>query len=368
MRIVHIVQRYVPAIGGAETHVRAVAEEQARRGHEVTVVTTGERREEARLGGVRVVRFPTRHWRGDYLFPPWLPMPGARAFIEDAKPDLIHAHSYRFATIEVGAQASRAISVPLIVTAHGFYPPESGIVSASRALYDRLRGKRALAQAARCVAVTSHEIDHYARLGVERARIDVVPNGLPESAFVPGDGAAFRKRHSLEGPIVLFLARLAHDKGVRDLARAAALVPDATFAFCGRDAGEEKALRSLAGPNVRVLGPVDEPRDAYAACDIFCLPSHYEAFGIVLAEAMAQTRPVVSTRAGGIPDVVGEAGVLVAPRDPRALAEAIQTLLANARRRRELGEIGCERAKRYRWTSVVDELEEVYRRAAAALG
>ena len=367
MRILHVVQRYAPDVGGAETHVRAVAEEQARRGHEVTVATSqpgGAPREE-RLSGVRVVRFPARHWPGDYLFPPWLPMRGLREFLVGQRPDVYHAHAYRFATVEEAAHASRATGAPLVVTAHGFYPPENAAIALSRAVYDRTRGRRALAQAARCVAVTTHEREHYARLGIDPARVDVVPNGLPESAFVRGDGPAFRKAHGLDGPLVVFLARLAHDKGVRDLVRAAALVPEATFALCGRDAGEERAARRLATPNVRFLGPVADPRAAYAAADAFCLPSHYEAFGIVLAEAMAQGIPVLSTTAGGIPEVVGDAGVLVPPRDPRALADALRALLADAPRRRALSEAGRARARRYLWTDVVTQLDEVYARAAS---
>lgn len=391
-------QRYHPALGGAETHVRSVAEEQARRGHDVTVATSRATGEAAakrgrgrgahdasseRVGGVRaaasgasedpdvpagtprIVRFHARHWRGDYLFPPWLPMKGLAGFIEREKPDVLHAHSYRFHTIEAAAKASRAAGIPLVVTAHGFYPPESAAVRLSRAVYDAMRGRRALAQASRCIAVTAHEVEHYAKLGVLRDRVAIVPNGIPESAFEPGHGDAFRKAHGLEGPLVLFLARLAHDKGVRDLARAAKQVPDATFAFCGRDAGEGAALRRLAGPNVRVLGPVDDPRDAYAAADVFCLPSHYEAFGIVLIEAMAQGAPVVSTRVGGIPDVVADAGILVAPQDPDALANAVRSLLRDADARRTLALRGIARAGEFLWGPVVDRVMEVYARAAA---
>lgn len=365
LRIVHVVQRYHPAQGGAETHVRCVAEEQARRGHDVTVATSGSQAADERVGGVRVVRFPARHWKGDYLFPPWLPMRGLREFLAAEPADVLHAHSYRFHTVEAAADASRDRGIPLVVTAHGFYPPENGIVGLSRALYDARGGRRALGQAARCIAVTRHEVDHYAALGIPRERVEVVPNGIPEDAFAPGQGAAFRKRHGLEGPLVVFLARLAHDKGVRDLARAAALVPDATFAFCGRDAGEGAALRRLAGGNVRILGPVDDPRDAYAAADVFCLPSHYEAFGIVLLEAMAQGAPVVTTSAGGIPEVVGDAGVLVPPREPAALASAIRDLLRDPGRRRTLAEKGLSRATRFLWPGIVDSILEVYARAGA---
>lgn len=368
MRVVHVVQRFHPELGGTETHVRAVASELARRGHDVTVATSrppGAAAEET-IDGVRVARFRARHWRGDYLFPPWFPMPGLAEFLAAQRADVLHAHGYRFATIEAAASASRRSGARLVVTAHGFYPPENAFVAASRSAYDRLRGRRALAQAARCVAVTRHEVAHYAALGVDPTRVDVVPNGIDEAAFARGDGAAFRERHGLgSGPLVVFLARLAHDKGVRDLVRAARLLPEATFAVCGRDAGELAPARRRAGANVRFTGAVADPRDAYAAADVFALPSHYEAFGIVLVEAMAQGAPVVATTAGGMPEVVGDAGVLVPPRAPATLAEELRLLLADPARRARLADAGRRRARSFLWADVVTRLEETYRRALA---
>ncbi len=265
--------------------------------------------------------------------------------------------------MEAGATASRATGRPLVVTAHGFYPAENALAGLAKWRYDAMRGRRALGAAARCVAVTRHEIAHYAALGVDPSRVDVVPNGIDASAFEPGDGAGFRKAHGLdEGPLVVFLARLAHDKGLLDLARAARGLP-ATVAVCGRDAGALARARREAPANVRFLGPVPEPRDAYAAADVFVLPSHYEAFGLVLLEAMAQGRAVVATTAGGMPDVVGDAGVVVPPRDPDALRGALAGMLSNAEERARRGTVARERAKGFLWTRVVDDLEGVYGRA-----
>ena len=380
MRIVHVVQRFHPHVGGAETHVREVAREQARRGHDVTVATSAHPDapadamvRDADGGHYRVRRFPARQFRGDYLLPPWLPLRGVDAFLKDLDADLVHAHSYRFATLEHAARAARATGRPLVVTAHGFYPPENPVVALARWRYDAFRGRRALRAARRLVAVTRHEVEHYRSLGVDPARVDVVPNGIPPSACEPGDAARFRKEHGLDaGPLVLFLARLGHDKGVQDLVRAAPLVlrhhPKATFALAGRDAGARPGAERLArrlglAGRVRFLGHVADPRDAYAACDVFCLPSHYEAFGIVYLEAMAQGRPVVGTTAGGIPEVVADAGLVVPPRRPEALAGALMRLLEDATLRRELGRKGLARAKAHLWQDVVDRLEGTYGRA-----
>lgn len=366
VKVTHVVQRFHPEVGGAETHVRALARHQAKRGHDVTVVTSQPVHRaapvEERLEGYRVLRLPVRRFKGDYLFPPWLTMAGATDALAADPPDLFHAHSYRFHTLEAAAEASRRTGRPFVVTAHGFYPPENALVAWSRRRYDAARGGPALRAASRCVAVTGHEVAHYEALGVPRDRIDVVPNGIDRDALEPGDGEGFRKRHGLEGPLVVFLARLAHDKGVADLARAARGL-DATVAICGRDAGAGRAAMRQAPPNVRFLGPVPDPRDAYAAADVFCLPSHYEAFGLVLIEAMAQGTPVVATTAGGMPEVVGDAGVLAPPRDPSALREALRDLLADAPGREAMGERARTRAGSFLWEDVVARLEETYHRA-----
>lgn len=361
MKVVHVVQRFFPDVGGAETHVRALAREQAKLGHDVTVATSGFG--ESNLEGYRVVRFPAKHWKGDYLFPPWLVMDGLEDFLVEERADILHAHSYRFHTIEAAAAASRRGGSPLVVTAHGFYPPENQLVALARWRYDRSRGRQALSQATRCIAVSEHEVAHYARLGVASSRVDVVANGIDSSAFERGDAAAFRKTYDLgDGPLVVFLARLAHDKGLFDLVHAARGL-DATVVVCGRDAGALAKAKRLAPANVRFVGAVPDPRDAYAAADVFCLPSHYEAFGLVLLEAMAQGRAVVATTAGGMPEVVADAGVCVRPRDPAALRAVLSDLLAAPALRASLGAAGALRARSFLWVDVVARLEESYRRA-----
>jgi glycosyltransferase involved in cell wall biosynthesis len=129
--------------------------------------------------------------------------------------------------------------------------------------------------------------------------------------------------------------------------------------------GTEQILADLP-PNVRVLGqwPPQAVQLAWQAALMGIVPSIcQEACPTVVIEAMQAGIPVVATAMGGIPDLVveGETGLLVPPSDPRALAGAIQSLLANASERARLGEAGQRRSLMFSATAVVPRIESAYR-------
>jgi glycosyltransferase involved in cell wall biosynthesis len=139
--------------------------------------------------------------------------------------------------------------------------------------------------------------------------------------------------------------------------------------------GYERRLRDAAQPlgeHVRFVGVVPNDRLAgwYESCDVFVHPAVWdEPFGIVLAEAMACGLPVVSTRVGGIPEIVahGETGMLVEPGDPKALAAAILELLRDDGRRRAMGAAGRRRVEQeFSWDRTAERLEEILLRARDA--
>ena len=103
---------------------------------------------------------------------------------------------------------------------------------------------------------------------------------------------------------------------------------------------------------------------AYPACDVFVLPSEYEAFGLVLLEAMSCEKPCVATNVGGVPEVVedGKTGLLVEYGNPVALASAIIKLLGDEEKRRSMGMAGRKRViENFTWPKIVDKIEGVYR-------
>lgn len=161
----------------------------------------------------------------------------------------------------------------------------------------------------------------------------VLPNPveLPQQTAAPASA----------DPVILFLGRLREKKGIYDLIAAMphvlAQFPRATF-VCAGD-GEEDEVRAAARElgvdhALRLPGWIDEDAKSHwlGRATMLVLPSHFEALPVSLLEAMAHGVPVVATRVGGIPDLVDDerCGLLVAPRDPAALANAIRRLLADA--------------------------------------
>lgn len=139
----------------------------------------------------------------------------------------------------------------------------------------------------------------------------------------------------------------------------------------GGDEGRLKRQAAETGLGNRVIftGPLDDPARAYPVFDLYVATSRKEGLPLALLEAMGARLPVVATDVPGHRDVVvhGETGLLVPRDDPRALADAIATLLADPARRRRMGAAGRRRvAERFPLVRMVEETAEVYRRAAAS--
>jgi len=177
------------------------------------------------------------------------------------------------------------------------------------------------------------------------------------------------------GQDVLFLANLEVRKGIHVLldafGRLSSELPGARLLVGGAGPEEEPVRRRLressALARVELLGRVPHDRVAATmqACDVYCLPSYGEPFGMTALEAMACARPVVATNAGGLGHLVPDAGgVKVAPGDAAALAAALRDLLVDQGLRRAMGEHNRRIVEtRYAWGRVGDRLESVYRDA-----
>lgn len=209
---------------------------------------------------------------------------------------------------------------------------------------------------------------HY---GVPVERIGVVPEGINTGAWEK----YVHHQPPTSNPqplVILCVARQYPRKHIGDLLHAFALIynrmPQARLRIVG-DGPEHAKLVALAqqldvDEKVTFTGSISDQavKGEYARCDVFCLPSVQEGFGIVFLEAMAAGKPVVSTTAAAIPEVVrhGETGVLVPPGDAHAIAGALLFLLANEEARTRYGAAGRTRVALYDWQRVAETfLQEV---------
>ena len=268
------------------------------------------------------------------------------------RPDVVHAHVYSAGLPAlVLARLSRAA---FVVTEHytGF---QRGLITGS----DRLTARVAF-ERADLVAPVSRELAGHLREIAPRARIEVHPNTVDTEVFAPAP-------HPDHGPPqrLLNVAALAEKKGHRYLLEALGRLDGVRLDLVGdgelRDELEARA-REL-GVAVRFHGelPKEHVARMMGEADLFVLPSTHETFGAVLIEAMACGLPSVATRVGGVPEVLDDtAGELVEPRDPAALAAAIERVLARSFDAEALAREARERygydAFAAEWTAVYGEL------------
>ena len=189
----------------------------------------------------------------------------------------------------------------------------------------------------------------------------------------PAEVEAFRAQHGLPERFVLYQGTLQPRKNVETLVRAYALL---------RNQGSDDHCLVLAGPRgwqyepifelIRELGlegsvtfpgfvPDDELPLWYSSATVFAFPSRYEGFGLPLLEAMACGTPVVSSNASSLPEVVGDAGLLVDPADVEGLCSALRRLLEDGTLRQALSSAGQARAQTFSWRRTASETVRVYR-------
>jgi glycosyltransferase involved in cell wall biosynthesis len=205
---------------------------------------------------------------------------------------------------------------------------------------------------------------------VPERRISIVPNGLDTRHF-------HNPRRWRRAAATLLFVGNSDDfkKGAVYLARALTRLPESVTLrvvdepYPAKQRLHEEAERLGVGHRIVFTGRLDEERlrEEYCRCTLLVQPSVYEGFGLPAAEALACETPVVATLAGAVDEVVSDdVGVRVQPRNPAALADAIQSLLDDPARRERMGRAGRERMVRlFDWSICAANTAEVYRRARA---
>jgi glycosyltransferase involved in cell wall biosynthesis len=278
------------------------------------------------------------------------------------RPDIVHTHNPKPGVY--GRIAARAARVPAIVnTVHGLYAQTD----------DPLAKRTVVYGLERVAALCSHEelvqnpedIETLARLGVPRRKLHELGNGVDLERFTPARIDDVRRRElraemgARDGDVVCgIVARLVWEKGYREVFDAAAALgtrrPELKIVVVGEtdhakaDAVTPADIEAATRAGVCFLGHRDDVEDLYAAFDFFVLASHREGFPRAAMEAAATALPIIATDIRGCRQVVedGVTGRLVPRRDTRALADAIDGLVADRDLRTKMGAAALEKARR----------------------
>ena len=372
MRIVHVCPFFEPHVGGVESHVAMVATELARRGHDVTVLTSRHDRHlplrERHPAGFEIVRTPTLAT----LFATPLTLRVGRS-LERLPADIVHMHYPPPVTSYFAARVLRRGKTPVCLTYHCDLDLEGPVGALLTGLYQRLFLPPTLEVADRIVVHT----EGYAKTSryLRNVPLAVIPSLVDTSRFqVAPDDPALRRQVGAEGRrVVLFVGRLVPHKGVDDLIRAVGqLPPDVLLVIVGRGPErrnlsrlvEEEGLRD----RVRFVGGVsmeDLPR-YYHLATLVASPSQnrLEGFGLTPVEAMASGRPVIVADMPGMREVVedGKDGLLAQPLLAEDLAAKCRSLLDDPARMAAMGrEARTSAERKYSIPVVVERLEELYR-------
>jgi glycosyltransferase involved in cell wall biosynthesis len=213
------------------------------------------------------------------------------------------------------------------------------------------------------LAITQREKRNLKLRGVDDEKIVVIPNGVT----LPPRNAPLRDL----GTTIFCLSRLdlytkGQDVVIRAMPKVLARIPDAqlVIAGTGKDLLRLKRLTAQlqVEKNVTFIGEISEVTKALYLKNstVFCQPSRVEAFGVVFLEAMAYGLPVITSRIGGIPEVMGDAGILVPPNDPIAVSHALLRVLTNHAFAGKLQTQSLERVKGFDWNAITRRYEKLY--------
>ena len=282
----------------------------------------------------------------------WL-IRGANRELRSKTPDVLHCPSF---------VAPWGVKVPLVVTVHDAaarrFPRDHPL---EWRFYDRNLMPSRLRAAARVITGTEFArkevMDAY---GLQADRVVAVPYGL-DPRFLTADPV-----DSPKGPM-LFPGAPVGRKNLDVVLRVmAGPLPNTTLEISGATAGDFPGyVRMIASlgleSRVRWLGQVADLRAVIQNAAVVVYPSLYEGFGFPPLEAMALGTPVVASNRGSLPEVLGDAALLVDPEDERAVAQAIESVLKRPELRERLREAGFARVRRYTWQACAERTLDVYR-------
>jgi len=362
------------AFGGPVAVLRELVSRVVVDGHEVEVLTTtlrgvGERPSGRThvdvVDGARVTYLatPLRYrWMG---VTPSLPLALRRL----RRPDVAHVVGFRDPLTTVTAAWCRARNIPYVFEPVGMFRPRLRKVRLKRVL-DATMGRGVAAGASLVIVSSPRERDDVIAGGVDPDRVRLRGNGFPTPP-PPADGDPLAGVVPPDAPVILYVGRIAAEKGIEFLLEAARRLTDAHLVLAGPDDrhGTMATVRAaldepvLAG-RLHVLPPTPGPPfDLYRRASVFVLASGGENFGLVAAEAAAVGTPVVVSDRSGVAASLAEGEALVVPFDEEATIDAITRVLQDDALRATLSAGALRAAARSSWDAIAIEQLALYEEA-----
>jgi D-inositol-3-phosphate glycosyltransferase len=377
-RICLVTHYFPPHKGGIEQVSYEQSKRLTERGYQIDVLTSKfEGRNPNPLRGIRIHHYPSLNVAKRFGVPyPVISFSAYKTFTQLMKNcDIVHAHGHVYMSSYLAGMVAKKYGKPFIVTQHNTFIDYQSFLNIVEQLNDLFIGKQVLKRADRIVTVSEETKKYVLRLGADKTKTSVIYNGVDTDVFRPANKEENRKKLGLpkNRKIILSVRRLVYKNGLDTLLEsvphAAQNHPDILFVVAGKGPSRkliEDRIKELGiEANIRLAGFVpDNLLPAYyGAADCFVLPSASgEGLPLVLLEAMACGLPVIATAVGGTPEILRNMknGVLVPPRNPEAMAEALSRLLSEGRGTA----LGVEARRvvegRFTWEENVRQLEEVY--------
>jgi glycosyltransferase involved in cell wall biosynthesis len=402
MKVLHLIQRYPPAVGGSELWCREICRYLAATGDDVKVLTLNivEEEEFWREPPIEkcTLRLGRLDWDGDvlvrryrrslpihtlyhlvlkhfldrllkvYFYGPHSAEMYTRLFAEVKAADVVHLHTVPYPHNFIGYLAARLSRKPVVITPY-FHPGHPH--------YERWCHYWLLKRCDAVLVLSEYEREHLAAKGLDRARIVVTGCGIHVDEYAPT--ALLRCRQDLcdryglseATKVVLFVGRKAEYKGVAVLIEAVKrLLPryDLALLLVGPSLTwfDELYQRLPAEEKRRIidLGTLShqDKVNLLHLADVLVLPSQFESFGIVFLEAWACGTPVIGSATGPMPDIIGQGGLTFELGNPDDLARAIETMLKEPQLAQKMAAHGRERVReRYNWSAIGQTVRRTYR-------
>jgi glycosyltransferase involved in cell wall biosynthesis len=350
MRIVEVNPFHYPFLGGIEHRVHHISKRLAKK-HEMIVLTSqleGTSNEEV-IDGYRVVRLPSRYI--DIYNPPYVSTKGLMEALKGLEPDLVDFH-YRWAPDY--NKLAREWPGKKVFTFHNTFGEGVGLTRLPSLVNDQML-KRHLKRFPKVICVSEFVKKDLDSRGFDPSRTVAIPNGIEIPCTAPVK----------EEDFILFMGRLVNTKGLEFLIQAMRLI-DCKLVICGGGPLQEKLQRQIKKNGlqgkIEMTGRVCEERkcELLSSCKLFVMPSIFESYGIAVAEAMSYGKAIVATNIGGLPEVVGDGGLLCRPKDSEDLAKLIRELLMNKELREEKSAKALKIASSYTWDAIAPRVEKIY--------